>query len=214
MLFVLFLTEGLTAFCVLAYEVSVARLVAPHAGMSTDTWTAIIAAFLLALAVGHRIGGALATGAEIARMLRHAALASGGAGLAMAATPLLMPAWDGLVLAAAPLEPWRIVLFSALPCIPAGLLLGIVTPPLMTVAILVSRGRGPVVGAMVAAGAAGSVAGVLVVQWLLLDTLGTRATVLAVSLLAMANAALIAAPMIVLRGADGARRAASGTPVR
>ena len=41
MLAVLILAEGLTAFCALGFEVAMARLVAPHAGMSTDTWTAI-----------------------------------------------------------------------------------------------------------------------------------------------------------------------------
>ena len=51
MLAVLILAEGLTAFSALGFEIAMARLVAPHAGMSTDTWTAIIPAFLYYLAL-------------------------------------------------------------------------------------------------------------------------------------------------------------------
>jgi hypothetical protein len=37
------LVEGVLAFCALGFELGVARRVAPYVGMSTDTWTAIIA---------------------------------------------------------------------------------------------------------------------------------------------------------------------------
>ncbi|MGB3866010.1 MAG: fused MFS/spermidine synthase, partial [Xanthobacteraceae bacterium] len=74
MLAVLILAEGLTAFCALGFEIAMARLVAPHAGMSTDTWTAIIAAFLLALALGNHVGGRVAaTSLSVRRRLCVAA---------------------------------------------------------------------------------------------------------------------------------------------
>ena len=126
-----FLAEGLVGFCSLAFEVIAARLVAPYAGMSTDTWTAIIAAFLLSMAFGNRIGGALAMDEDAPRTLRRAALATAAGGVWVAATPLLMFHWDAIILAPAPGSFWRVILFVAAPCIPTGLFFGIATPLLM-----------------------------------------------------------------------------------
>jgi predicted membrane-bound spermidine synthase len=208
MLVAALLAEGLVAFCALAFEVTAARLVAPHAGMSTDTWTAIIAAFLLVLALGNRAAGALAaprrssTSASAGRaalsigtprMLRQAALATAAGGIAVAAVPSIMPVWDAWILAANPAEVWRVVLFSALPCIPAGFLFGLATPLLMMSVIAINGARGPAIGAMYAAGAAGSVAGVLATLWVLLDTLGIRSSLLAIGVLSLANAVVILA---------------------
>jgi len=177
-----FLAEGLVAFCALAFEVIAARLVAPHAGKSTDTWTAIIAACLLALAAGNAVGGVLAGRGDRAASLRWASLATLAGGVTVAVVPFVMGAWDALVLAPAPSALWRAVVFVAAPCIPAGVLFGIAPPLLMMV--LISRG-GPAfqVGAMYAAGAAGSVLGVLSALWLLLDVLGVRTSLLAVGAL-------------------------------
>lgn len=191
MVLALFIAEGLVAFCALAFEVIAARLVAPYAGMSTDTWTAIIAAFLLALALGNAIGGALAADGRSAVLLKLAALATAAGGVTVVMAPFFIQPWDALVLAPAPSALWRVVLFVAAPCIPAGVLFGIAPPLLMM--CLISRG-GPAsrIGAMYAAGAAGSVLGVLSALWLLLDMLGVRISLVAVGILALAAAALMA----------------------
>lgn len=198
MLPIVILAEGLTAFCALAFEIAMARLIAPYAGMSTDTWTAIIAAFLLALALGNRTGGRLAANADLRAMLALAAGAVGLGGAAVAATPLAMPWWDTVILASAPTKPWRIAMFAGLPCIPAGFFFGVANPLLMTAALALAQ-RATVAGPVYAAGAAGSVLGVLGVQWWLLDTLGTRATLLAIAAIALANGALIVSAGVTRR---------------
>jgi len=200
------LAESLIAFCALAFEVAVTRLVAPHAGMSIDTWTAIISAFLLALALGHQIGGWIATGASLKRMFGLASFAAVAAGVYVALTPLIVSALDQVVLVPAPTEVWRIVLLAGLPCIPAGLLFGIVTPLLMTIALAITRQRGIIVGLVYAAGAAGSVLGVLAVLWLLLDALGVRGSMLAIGVLSLANGALLAVLYALLRGREAIAR--------
>lgn len=192
MLAVLILAEGLTAFCALGFEIAMARLVAPHAGMSTDTWTAIIAAFLLALALGNYAGGRVAALFGMRQRLCVAAGALLAAAFAIAVTPLAMPWWDAAILSPAPTAPWRIVTFAALPCLPAGLALGIATPLLMTVALTLSKSQA-VAGLIYGAGATGSVCGVLCVLWWWLDVLGTRATLLAIATVALALTAVIAA---------------------
>jgi predicted membrane-bound spermidine synthase len=190
------LAEGLLAFCVLAFEIVTARLLAPYAGMSTDTWTAIIAAFLLAMALGNRIGGAIAAKGDVRRMLHCAALAAAAGGLAVAIMPLLVGAWDAWVLAPAPTAFWRMVLFTMAPCIPAGMLFGIATPLLMMSVLTAGDGHGRAIGAIYAAGAAGSVAGVLLAQWVLLDGFGVRATLAMIGLLSLLNAGLMVAVAI------------------
>lgn len=198
MLPIVILAEGLTAFCALAFEIAMARLIAPYAGMSTDTWTAIIAAFLLALALGNRSGGRLAANADLRAMLALAAGAVGLGGAAVTATPLAMPWWDTVILASAPTQPWRIAMFAGLPCIPAGFFFGVANPLLMTAALALAQ-RASVAGPVYAAGAAGSVLGVLGVQWWLLDTLGTRATLLAIAAITLANGALIVSACVTRR---------------
>lgn len=206
MMIVLFLAESLTAFCALAFEVAVTRLVAPHAGMSIDTWTAIISAFLLALALGHQIGGWIATGASLRRMLGVASSAAVAAGIYVSLTPSIIVFWNEIVLAPAPTALWRIVLLAGLPCIPAGLLFGIVTPLLMTCAIAMASKRGIVIGLVYAAGAAGSVLGVLAVLWLLLDTFGVRGTMLAVGVLSIASGMLLAALSVAMNARQAIAR--------
>lgn len=191
MLAVLILAEGLTAFSALGFEIAMARLVAPHAGMSTDTWTAIITAFLLALALGNHVGGVVAAAAAMRQRLCVAAGAVLAAAFAIAVTPRAMPWWDAAILSPAPAAPWRIVVFAAVPCLPAGFLLGVATPLLMTSALALSR-RQAVAGLVYGAGATGSVGGVLSVLWWGLDLLGTRATLLALAGVALVLAATIA----------------------
>jgi predicted membrane-bound spermidine synthase len=191
MLVWIILAESAVAFCSLAFEVIAARLVAPYAGMSTDTWTAIIAAFLLALALGNRLGGALAAGRDAPSKLHLAALATAAGGIAVAATPYVMEAWDTLVLAPAPATLWRVVLFTAVPCIPAGVLFGLAAPLLMLSVLGFGAGQGLRAGVIYAAGAAGSVLGVLAALWLLLDSLGVQNSLLLIGSVALANAAML-----------------------
>jgi len=190
---VLYLAEGLVAFSALAFEVIAARLLAPYVGMSTDSWTAIIAAFLLAMALGNRIGGSLAGKGDVGRMLRCSALAVAVGGLAVAVVPLLIASCDAWILAPAPSALWRSVLFTSVLCIPAGMFFGIATPLLMVSLLALAEGRGRAIGGMYAAGAAGSVAGVLAALWILLDEFGVRASLAMIGMLSLANAVLIGA---------------------
>ena len=189
---VLLLAEGLVAFCALAFETATARLVAPYAGMSTDTWTAIIAGFLLSWAVGNHVGGRLAS-ATASGSLRIAAMALLAGAVAVACTPVVLPALDQLIVAPDPLARWRLALLAAVPTLVPGFLFGIAPPLVMLAIIARSGGRGSAVGLANAAGAAGSAAGAVMVLWLGLDLLGSRGTCLAVGVVAVATAGLVMA---------------------
>jgi MFS family permease len=189
----LVLAEAAVAFSALAFEVIAARLVAPYAGMSTDTWTAIIAAFLLALALGNLAGGRIAARGNPGQGLRSAAIVCVLAAVAMLAVPLSIAAWDALILAPSPMSIWRLVVFASLPFVPAGFCLGVATPLLVTAALAAARHEGRAAGIMLAAGAAGSVAGVIAALWFLLDDFGVRASVNALAAVLTADAVLILA---------------------
>lgn len=187
----IFVAEILVAFCTLAFEVIAARLVAPFAGMSMDSWVSIIAAFLLALAIGNHVGGMLAQRAAQARLLKRVAFVLLLAGASMAAIPPLLPFWDAVLLRPAPTEIWRVAVFCAVPCLPAGFFLGIITPMLMVGTLRLSRARGYAIGGFYAASALGSACGALAALWLLLDQFGVRLSVAAVAMLTLANAGLV-----------------------
>jgi predicted membrane-bound spermidine synthase len=194
------LAEGLIAFCALAFEIAVARLVAPWAGMSTDTWTAIIAAFLLAWALGNGLGGRIARRGR--GLLMPAALAARWALRPSPFTPAFLPAWDALILAPAPLAKWRIAAFAGAPSIAAGFCLGVTTPLLMAAIFRLAPGSGVAIGAAVAAGAGGSVLGALAASWLLLDGLGLRKTFMSIGLIALAAATLLLLAAYPRRGGE------------
>lgn len=200
MVALLALCEALTAFASLAFEITAARLVAPYAGMSTDTWAAIIAAFLGALALGNMLAAAPRLRARGPFGL--AALACLGAAAAMVSAAVALPAWDRLVLADDPLSVSRVMIFTAVPFIPAGACLGIVTPLLVTAAARTQR-PGRAVGLVYAAGAGGSVGGVLAALWLMLDLLGSRLTVMSLAAGLAANAAVLLSAAVLERRRGG-----------
>ncbi|BCB21209.1 fused MFS/spermidine synthase [Bosea sp. ANAM02] len=192
MIAALLLAEALTAFCALAFETATARLVAPHAGLSTDSWTAIIAGFLLSWALGNHLGGTFARdSARLSLFIAATAILSGAAAIAL--TPAMLPILDEWIMAPDPLARWRAVMFAAVPTLLPGFLLGI-APPLLMLAII-ARGGGPgaLVGLANAAGAAGSAAGAVSVLWFGLDLLGARGTCLAIGALGALGATLVAA---------------------
>lgn len=198
MIAVLLLAEGAVAFCALAFETATARLVAPYAGMSTDSWTAIIAGFLLSWALGNHAGGRVAQAAEERSLLIAAVSVLAGAG-AVAVTPWLLPALDAWLIAPDPVARWRLAVFVALPTLAPGFLFGIAPPLVMMALIGRSDGRGMVVGLANAAGAAGSAAGAVAVLWFGLDLLGSRGACLAIAMLAAVTAATLAASAVRVR---------------
>ena len=188
---VLLLAEGTVAFCALAFETATARLVAPYAGMSTDSWTAIIAGFLLSWALGNHAGGRLAGAGEGPSLLVAAGAVLAGA-VVVAAIPALLPWLDAWLVAPDPVARWRLVLFAALPTLAPGFLFGVAPPLVMMALIGCGDGRGVVVGLANAAGAAGSAAGAVAVLWLGLDLLGSRGVCLAIAGLACVTALILA----------------------
>ena len=178
--FVVFLSSA----CGLVMEIIAGRLIAPYVGMSLYTWTAIIAVVLAGLAVGHWIGGVLASPEVDARSGgRRVAGALAFAGVSSLASLVLLRVVSGLLLDAG-LGPitFIILLTGALFFLPS-LFVGIVSPILTKLALDAAGplGVGRIIGRMFALGALGSIAGTLAAGYLFISWIGSTGTVVTVA---------------------------------
>jgi predicted O-methyltransferase YrrM len=170
---------GLAGLCVTVVELAAARALAPHFGQSVHVWAAVIAVLLGALALGYGRGARGAErGGSPARPI--VALLVGAVWLALAAvlaptlcralTPVGLPAPGSLPIGLTGSVLASLVLFA----VPVGVV-GVVSPWLVR-AVDGGEGRARGAGFVYAAGTLGSLVGCGLTPLVLLQTLGTRAT--------------------------------------
>lgn len=182
---------ALAGFSCMAAELTAVRLLAPHFGDSAYVWTNVIGVILAALALGALLGGRLSAGANVTG---RAGWLLGGAAAWLGLAPLVAPALGGWLLPAAlPLDAAMpalvrgsfvatVVLFG-----PAMLLLGAISPLLVTWVVRGGQDVGRAAGRIAAAGTLGSLAGTFVATHWLVPSFGCRiAMLVAGSLLAVA----------------------------
>jgi MFS family permease len=109
----------------LVLQLVAGRLLAPFIGSSLETWTAIIGVFLTGIALGNGFGGRIADRYPTPRALAVLLVCGALAALWMFAFPQILSA-TGLH-TALPLGP-RIPVLAFLLCLPAGLVLSLLTP--------------------------------------------------------------------------------------
>lgn len=187
----------------LVLEIVAGRLIAPYAGMSLYTWTAIIGVILAGLSLGNWVGGVWAdrgAGESAAGI----ALAVGGLSC-LAILPILLMVAPLIQDSALNLLSASLLFVLSLFFVPA-VLLGIVTPLLTTLALRLDTRRGHVVGRMHALAALGSIAGTFLAGFWLVQTFGTRNTVVGsgVALLLLALPFLWRRPKALGAAAAGA----------
>lgn len=168
------LIAGLTGLAVMAAEMALARLAAPHLGASLPVWAVIVAVVLAALALG------AAAGARLSRRPWRPTLAAllglGGLGL------IVLPWPGGSLLGWATAAPGRaagLALAAGLAALPF-LLAGAVAPVLVEAGVR-SGGPGAVgraAGLASAASTVGSLLGTLLPPFVTLPLLGTARTFL------------------------------------
>lgn len=189
------LAAALAGFACMAAELTAVRVLAPHFGDSAYVWTNVIGVILAALAAGAWLGGRLA-GRSDGHALASVLLA--GAGLLVAVVPF----------AAGPLANWllpaELPLDAAMPAMVRGslvatavlfapplLLLGAVSPLLVTDLARGGVAVGRAAGTVSAAATVGSLAGTFAATHWLVPQFGCRAA------LAIGGASLLAAAAIV-----------------
>jgi hypothetical protein len=184
----------------LVVEVTAARGAARIAGNGLDTWTAVLGAVLLGLAVGGVVGGRWSDASPRGAVARLLLLSS----VVVAASAWTPVALTGI--ARLPALPWpaRLALGSLLAWGLPAFALGALSPALARAALAGGGAGGRTIGLVYGAGTAGAVLGALVTAPLLCPLLGTRPTIvaaaLALALLRPLASARVEAPWAVALG--------------
>jgi predicted membrane-bound spermidine synthase len=179
------LTVFVSSALLLVLEIAAGRLLAPYVGVSLYTWTSIIGVILAGLSLGNWLGGVWADRGGSGRSI-GLVLAAGGI-YCILSLGLIDVLGAAMQSRGATLLTASFVIAAVLFFVPAALI-GVVTPLLTTLALRLDPRAGHVVGRMHALAAIGSIVGTFAAGYWLLQSLGTRAVVLAtgLSLLALA----------------------------
>ena len=171
--------------CGLIIEIVASRILAPTVGVSLFTWTSIIGVVLAGISIGNYIGGIVADRFPSRRTLGLILL--GAALTSLSVLPLLALVsglYDALHIVP------RILLITSTLFLAPSVILGMVTPVVIKLRLRSLEQTGNVVGKIYAVSTAGSIFGVFITGFVLIQWIGTRPILLgvAVFLLLMAIA--------------------------
>ncbi len=162
--------------CGLIIEIVASRLLAPSIGVSLFTWTSIIGVVLAGISIGNYVGGLTADRFPTPKTLGLILL---GAGLtSLAVLPLIAfvsELYSSLHILA------RIVLITSTLFLVPSVILGMVTPVVIKLRLRDLSQTGNVVGRIYAVSTAGSIFGVFITGFVLIQWFGTRPVLLGVA---------------------------------
>ena len=162
--------------CGLIIEIVASRLLAPTVGVSLFTWTSIIGVVLAGISIGNYIGGLTADRFPTPKTLGLILL---GAGLtSLAVLPLIALVSD--LYSSLHILPRIVLITSTLFLVPS-VILGMVTPIVIKLRLRDLSQTGNVVGRIYAVSTAGSIFGVFVTGFVLIQWIGTRPVLLGVA---------------------------------
>ncbi|HEX2273809.1 MAG TPA: fused MFS/spermidine synthase [Acidimicrobiales bacterium] len=174
-----------TSAAVLVLEILAVRLLAPYAGLTLETYTAIIGTMLAGIAAGTWIGGYAADRLDPRRMLGP--LMVGGGALAAASVPLVRLLGGSLSEGGGT----SVMPLSFLAFFAPSAVLSAVSPTIVKLQLRDLRVTGRVVGRLSALGTAGAIIGTFLAGFVLIDVAPTTASVVALGgLFVAAGAAL------------------------
>ena len=171
--------------CSLILEIVAGRILAPVIGVSLYTWTSIIGVVLAGISAGNYLGGMTAD--RFPSRVTLGFILLGSAVFAIVILPLIGLVGDAF----APLPIiLRIVLLTAVLFLPVSLILGMVTPVVIKLHLRELARTGNVVGRFYAVSTAGSILGVFLTGFVLIQWIGTRPIVLGVAIFLLGMALL------------------------
>lgn len=181
--------SAVSGFSLMALEVLSSRVVAPYTGSSLYAWSSVIGVTLLGLSVGSLLGGRAADRHPGPGLLIRAFLASA------AAVALVVPfsgLQEALVSSIDSLALANIAVAATLFLVPS-VLIGALQPVIVRLSVDDMPRLGSRYGALSSAWSAGSIAGVFAAGFWLIPYVGTRLSLLAISLALAFSAAAVAA---------------------
>ena len=176
---------GLVVFlanaALLVLQLVAGQLLKPYIYSSLETWTSIIGVFLAGIALGNAIGGKLADRYPSPRTLAVVLAIGAVAAVWMAVFPMLLP--QHLPIPRGP----RVVIISLIVCLPAGLVLSLLTPLAIKLGLPDLSKTGRVVGMVFALSTLGSILGNYLTGFVLIPNFYLNTLIFAVggSLLAL-----------------------------
>ncbi len=171
--FILEITVFICGALVMIYEIVGSRILAPHIGTSTYTWTSLIGVILAALSLGYWLGGKWADRNPDLKILASAIFLAGGL---VSVTILFNDSVLTLIAAAQiPLEIQAV--FAALFLFaPASVFLGFVTPYAVKLKTTTLENTGKTVGRLYALSTIGSIFGTFAAGFFLIPFVGSVRT--------------------------------------
>lgn len=167
-----------TSAAVLVLETLAGRLLAPYAGVTLETFTAIIGTILAGISLGAWLGGRAADRHEPMRLIGPL-IAVGGA-LSFASVPLVDVLGPSAT-ANGGINPVGLVIVTAIAFFAPAATLSAISPLVVKVRLDDLHDTGSVVGRLSAVGTAGAIVGTFVTGFVLVANFPTRPTVFAVS---------------------------------
>jgi spermidine synthase len=192
-------TVFLCGAIVMIYEIVGSRIIAPHLGTSTYTWTSLIGVILAALSLGYWIGGKWADRKPEISILASVIFLAGG----MVAVTILIQDPFLAILASVSLPLELASVFAALILFaPASVLLGFVAPYAVRLTIKTVDSTGNTVGSLYALSTIGSIAGTFLAGFVLIPFVGSTRTLYLLSVI-LISISLLLAPFVVSQISTG-----------
>ncbi len=168
-----------TGFCLMAYELVAARILAPSIGSSTYVWTSVIGVIIAALSFGYYAGGRVADernrASDVVWLLCFATVA-------VVMTELIYThVLDGIV--ELDVDPrWQAVMAAGVLFAPTSFVLGMISPYLVKLNVHSLEKSGRAVASLSTCNAMGSIVGTFVTGFVLFGWIGARETLLVVAI--------------------------------
>ncbi|MFC1708970.1 fused MFS/spermidine synthase [Candidatus Omnitrophota bacterium] len=163
-------TAFMASFCIMVLELTAARLIARHLGVSLYTWTSVIGVVLGGIALGNYMGGKIADRFQPQKALSTLFIL---ASLACVTVPILNQLMGNWFILFRLSWPMRITFHVALIFLLPSTLLGMIGPVVAKLALDKGLKTGHTVGSVYAWGAIGSIAGTFFTGFFLIAFLGT-----------------------------------------
>lgn len=168
----------LSSLFIMMLELTAARLVAQHLGVSLYTWTSVIGVVLAGISIGNYAGGHLADLYPPRRLLPALFLFASVLALSILFLVDWMGSWERPESLSWPL--WILRNITLVFLLPSALL-GTISPVAAKMALTARERIGSTVGSLYACGAAGSIVGTFLTGYVLVDLLGSKTIVCVVS---------------------------------
>ena len=169
----------IASFCTLVIELIAGRIMAPYIGVSLYTWTSIIGVCLAGISAGNYVGGRLADRAASNVTLGILFVLSGVASLLILALIDYVLKLD--ITRSVPLLV-RIVAYTTGIFFLPTFILGTISPIVIKLSLVDLTRTGSIVGRIYAVSTVGSIVGTFVTGFYLIEAMGTRSIVWAVSI--------------------------------